>query len=107
MRSLTTVGITAAGRSWCRLWIFLLILLAAAALTLRSHRDLFIAPSRHQRGLIHVSHGLEEHLFKGCVASIGSFLCSSHVVFAVDGEEIPIKLRTGIGNGFEFAFGNL
>jgi hypothetical protein len=106
MRSLTTVGITAAGRNWCRLWIFLLTLLVAG-FTLRSHRDLFVAPSRHQRGLIHVSHGLEEHLFKGCVASIGSFLCSSHVVFAVDGEEVTIELRTGIGNGFELAFGDL
>jgi hypothetical protein len=56
---------------------------------------------------MHLSHGLEEHLFKGCVAAIGSFLCSGHVVFAVDGEEVPIKLRTGIGDGFELAFGNL
>jgi hypothetical protein len=90
----------------CRLWIFLLTLLAAA-LTLRRHRDFFVTPSRHQRGLVHVSHGFEEHLFKGCVAAIGSILCSGHVVFAVDGEEVPIELRTGICNGFELAFGDL
>jgi hypothetical protein len=34
-------------------------------------------------------------------------LCSGHVVFAVDGEEVPIELRTGICNGFELAFGDL
>jgi hypothetical protein len=49
---------------------------------------------------MHLSHSLEEHLFKGCVAAIGSVLCSGHVVFAVDGEEVAIELRTGIGDGF-------
>lgn len=56
---------------------------------------------------MHLPHSLQEYLFECQIPAVRPFLRPSHVVFAVNGQEVPVKLRTSIGDCLELSFGNL